>query len=390
MYQVYLKRNEEKDIKNGQDRVFANEVSKIEGTGKNGELACVFDFNGNFLGKGFINHLSKVLVQLFIYDEKQEFNKQLVIDRLTEANGYRKALGFDNCYRAFFGNADGLPSLIVDKYADVLCVQIHSLGLQKNKQIIVDALVEVFAPKGIYEKSNSGVMEKEGLSPINKKLYGEFDTKVIIEENGLKLKIDLETGQKTGYFLDQKQNRYAVRSYANKGTVLDCFCNAGGFALNSAVAGAEKVYAFDISSTATDQVKVNAELNGLEDKIIPITCDVFEKLREYKSKNQEFDTIILDPPAFCKSVAEVNDALRGYTDINTLAMKLVKKGGFLITSSCTQFVDLPKFMNMLKDCSIRTGRKAKIIEIRTQSPDHASPITLPETTYLKFVVLQII
>ncbi len=390
MYQVYLKRNEEKDIKNGQDRVYANEVSKIEGKGKNGELACVYDFNGNFIGKGFINHLSKILVQLFIKDENQEFTKELVIDRVREANEFRKRLGYDNCYRAFFGNADGLPSLIIDKYANILVVQIQCLGMQKNKQIIIDALIEVFSPKGIYERSDANVMEKEGLSPIKEKLYGEFDTNVEITENGLKLKIDIENGQKTGYFLDQKENRFAVRKYANYGEVLDCFCNAGGFALNSAVAGANKVYALDISPFATQEVEVNAKLNNLNDIVTPITCDVFEKLREYKSEGKQFDTIILDPPAFCKSVSEVNDALLGYKDINVLAMKLVKKGGYLISSSCTHFVSMISFINMLKECAIISGRKVKILEMRTQSGDHASLITSEETTYLKFFVLQII
>ena len=390
MYKVILKRNEERDILNGQDRVYANEVSKIEGQGKNGDIAEVFDFNGSFLGKGFINHFSKILVQLFIKDENQDFTKELVLDRIQTANEYRKILGFNNSYRAFFGNADGLPSLIVDKYNDILVVQIQSLGMQKNKQIIIDALIEVFNPKGIYERSDASIMEKEGLKPIKEKIFGEFETKVEIEENGLKLLVDVENGQKTGYFLDQKENRFAIRKYANTGVVLDCFCNAGGFALNSAVAGAKEVFALDISPLAIEEVNVNAKLNNLDKIIKPITCDVFKKLREYKEEGKEFDTIILDPPAFCKSVSEVKDALRGYKDINVLAMKLVKKGGFLISSSCTHFVSNQSFENMLKECSIMSGRKAKIIEIRTQSSDHASLITSEETTYLKFFVLQII
>lgn len=389
MYQVYLKKNEEKDILSGQDRVYANEVSKIEGKGKNGELACVYDFNGRFIGKGFINHLSKILVQLFIRDENQEFTLDLVLDRIKTANENRIKLGFSNSYRAFFGNADGLPSIIVDKYNDILCVQIHSLGMQKNKQTIIDALVKVFAPRGIYERSDASVMEKEGLKPINEKIYGEFSPIVEIEENGLKLKIDLEHGQKTGYFLDQKQNRFALRQYAKYGEVLDCFCNSGGFALNAGIAGAKKVYALDISKFATDSVSENALLNGLENIVTPITCDVFEKLREYKKDGKQFDTIILDPPAFCKSVSEVNDALKGYRDINTLALKLVKNGGFLVSSSCTHFVSFSAFEKMLKECVLYSGRKAKIVEIRTQSSDHASLISAEETTYLKFFVLQV-
>ena len=364
-------------------------MSKILGKGKNGEIATVYDFGGRFIGRGFINHLSKILVRLFIKNDTEEFNEQYLIDKLTSANEQRKKLGFSNCYRAFFAQSDGLPALGVDKYDNVLCVQISCLGMQLNKDLIVSALIKVFTPRGIYERSDSSQMVKEGLSPIKGKLWGDFSPIVLIEENGLNLKVDLEKGQKTGYFLDQKQNRLAIRPYASSGEVLDCFCNAGGFALNAAVAGADKVYALDISKEATDEVMENAKLNGLEGKVCPITCDVFEELRKYKKEGRKFDCIVLDPPAFCKSVAEVKDALRGYKDVNILAMKLLKSGGFLITSSCTHFVNFPLFQKMLTESALESGKTVKLIEMRTQSSDHATLITSDENSYLKFFVLQV-
>ena len=271
-----------------------------------------------------------------------------------------------------------------------LVVQFLALACEVFRDEIIEALKENCSPYAIYERSDVEVRKKEGLPLTKGILYGSFDPRVEIIENDIKMIADLENGQKTGYFLDQKENRFAIRKYANSGVVLDCFCNAGGFALNSALAGAKEVYALDISPIATDEVLVNAKLNHLEKTVKPITCDVFNKLREYKEEGKEFDTIILDPPAFCKSVSEVKDALRGYKDINVLAMKLVKKGGFLISSSCTHFVSNQSFENMLKECSIMSGRKVKIIETKTQSSDHASLITSEETTYLKFYVLQIL
>lgn len=386
-YSVYLKKNEEKRIVAGHPWVFANEVARIEGKDKNGSLATVYDYSGRYIGKGYINHLSKILVRIFIRDDSEpdyDYYKNAII----KANNYRKKLGFDNCYRVVFGESDNLPALIVDKYADILCVQFLSLGIDKNKDIIVRALVDIFNPRGIFERSDVAVREKEGLPLSKGKLYGDFDTKVIIEENGLKMLVDIENGQKTGYFLDQKENRFALRRYASFGEVLDCFCNSGGFSLNAAIAGADNVTALDISALALDNVRQNAKLNNLNN-ITTLQGDVFEVLRDFKKQGKTFDTIVLDPPAFCKSVSEVKNAYKGYKDINILAMKLVKDGGFLISSSCSHYMTFPLFQNMLTDAAKESGKKVRIVEIRTQSSDHPSILSTEESLYLKFFVLQV-
>lgn len=386
-YSVYLKKNEEKRIVSGHPWVFANEVARIEGKDKNGSLATVYDFNGRYIGKGYINHLSKILVRIFIRDDSMpdyEYYKTAI----SKANDYRLKLGFKNSYRVVFGESDNLPALIVDKYDDILSVQFLSLGIDKNKDLIIRALVEIFNPKGIYERSDVAVREKEGLPLFKGKIYGEFNTKIVIEENGLKMIVDVENGQKTGYFLDQKENRFALRKYAS-GDVLDCFCNVGGFSLNAAAAGAKNVIALDISQSALDTVAENAKLNGLPN-VHTLQGDVFEVLRQFKKEGNTFDTIVLDPPAFCKSASEVKNAYKGYKDINILGMKLVKDGGFLISSSCSHYMTFHLFQNMLTDAAKESGRKARIVEIRTQASDHPSMLSTDESLYLKFFVLQIL
>ena len=387
-YSVYLKKNEEERIVAGHPWVYANEVARIEGKDKNGSLATVYDYGGRYIGKGYINHLSKILVRIFIRDESipdLEFYKNAI----KKANDARLALGMDNCYRMVFGESDNLPALIVDKYADVLCVQLLSLGIEKNKELIIQALVELFHPRGIYERSDVAVRAKEGLEERKGIIYGDFDTKVIIQENGLKMQVDLQNGQKTGYFLDQKENRFALRRYSCGKKVLDCFCNSGGFSLNAAYAKAKEVIALDISAQALNDVNINAKLNGLTN-ITTMQGDVFEVLRQFKRDGESFDTIILDPPAFCKSASEVKNAYKGYKDINILAMKLVKNGGFLISSSCSHYMTFPLFQNMLRDAARESGKNARIVEIRTQSGDHPSMLSTDESLYLKFFVLQIL
>lgn len=388
-YRVYLKKKEEKRILDGHSWVYANEVDRIEGNGKNGELAVVYDNSGRFIGKGFINHASKILVRIFIRDKQEEPSKELFKSRIKAAVDYRKKLGYENCFRAVFAEADGIPAVIIDKYADVFSIQILSLGMELHKQEIIDALVELYNPKGIYERSDVEVRKKEGLPLFKGKLYGEFDPRVEIEENGLKMIADLENGQKTGYFLDQKENRLAIRKYSENAEVLDCFCNVGGFSLNAAAGGAKSVTALDISEKALADVRENARLNGFEN-IVKTECgDVFEKLREYKNEGKRFDVVVLDPPAFCKSAADVKNAYRGYKDINIIGMKLVKKGGFLVTASCSHYMNSTLFEKMLKEAAHESGVVARVAEIKTQAPDHPSLLAADETTYLKFYVLNI-
>ena len=388
MYSVYLKKGEEKRILNGHSWVYANEVAKIEGKDKNGSLASVFTHDGRFIGKGYINHLSKILVRIFIRDENQVDDKAFYLERLKNADEFRKNLGYNNCYRMVFAEADDIPALIVDKYDEYLSVQFLSLGIDKMKKLIVECLVDLFAPKGIYERSDVAVRVKEGLTETKGVIYGEVPDRIIITENGLKMAVDVKNGQKTGYFLDQKENRYAARRYCKDGEVLDCFCNSGGFSLNCATV-AKSVTAVDVSRTALDSVEENASLNNLTN-VRTLQGDVFEVLRNYRKENKVFDLVILDPPAFCKSASEVKDAYRGYKDINVLGMKLVRSGGFLISASCSHYMTLPLFEKMLAESAKESGRRVRQIEIKTQAPDHPALVNAEETSYLKFFVLQVL
>jgi 23S rRNA (cytosine1962-C5)-methyltransferase len=387
-YKVYLKKNEEKRIVAGHPWVFANEIERIEGKDSNGSLASVYDNGGKFIGKGYINHLSKILVRIFIRNEEKpdsEFYKR----RIKEADDYRVKLGFTDCYRMVFAEADNLPALIIDRYGDIFCLQLLSLGIELNKELIIKSLIELFSPRGIYQRNDVSVREKEGLPLIKGKLYGDFGTKLTVKENGLNICVDLENGQKTGYFLDQKENRLAIRKYVKGASVLDCFCNTGGFSLNAAAGGAKEIVALDISAPALEGVRENAKLNGY-DNIIKTECgDVFDALREYKKAGRTFDTVILDPPAFAKSAADIKNAYKGYKDINISALKLVKSGGFLVTSSCSHHMTFPLFENMLTEAARESGKRARVAEIRTQSADHPSLLAAGETLYLKFFVLHV-
>lgn len=386
-YQITLKKNEEKRIVAGHSWVYANEVAKIEGKDKNGSLAEVYAYDGRYIGKGYINHASKILVRIFIRDNQTD-DEEYYVNAIKKANDYRQTLGYTNCYRMVFAEADNLPALIIDRYGDYLVMQCLSLGIDQRKQMIVDILVKLFAPKGIYERSDVAVRKKEGLQEVKQLLYGEVPDYCNIVENGLKMLVDVKNGQKTGYFLDQKENRFAVRKYCKNATVLDCFCNSGGFSLNASTV-AKEVIACDISQLALNNVQENAKANSITN--ITTQCgDVFEVLRQYRKDKKQFDTVILDPPAFCKTADEVKDAYRGYKDINISGLKLVKSGGFLITCSCSHYMTLPLFEKMLIEAARESGRIVRSVEIKTQAPDHPSLLCAEETQYLKFFVLQVI
>ncbi|MGN0806909.1 MAG: class I SAM-dependent rRNA methyltransferase [Candidatus Coproplasma sp.] len=385
-YEIYLKKGEEKRIMAGHSWVYANEVAKIEGKDKNGSLASVYAHDGRFIGKGYINHASKILVRIFIRNNAED-SEEYYLNAINKANDYRKKLGYDNCYRMVFAEADNLPALIIDRYGDYLVMQCLSLGIDKRKQLITDCLVKLFNPKGIYERSDVAVRKKEGLEEVKGLLYGEIPDYCEIVENGIKMLVDVKNGQKTGYFLDQKENRFAVRRYCRGAEVLDCFCNSGGFSLNAATV-AKQVTACDISALALKNVADNAALNSFKN-VTTLQGDVFEVLRNFRREKKQFDTVVLDPPAFCKTADEVKDAYRGYKDINLTAMKIVKSGGFLITCSCSHYMTMPLFEKMLIEAARESGRTVRSVEVKTQAPDHPSLLCAEETNYLKFFVLQI-
>ena len=385
-YTVYQKKGEEKRILGGHSWVYANEVQKIEGKDKNGSLAEVRGSDGRYLGKGYINHLSKILVRIFIRGNEED-GEELYLSRLRRADEARKKLIGGDLYRLAFAEADDLPALIVDRYGEYFVLECLSLGVDQRKKMIADCLVKLFSPKGIYLRGDAAVRQKEGLPLTSETLYGEVPDKIYVTENGLKMAVDVKRGQKTGYFLDQKENRFAVRRYAKGADVLDCFCNSGGFSLNAATV-AKSVTAVDISEFALENVRENAALNGF-DNIQTECADVFEALRRYREAGKRFGLVILDPPAFCKSAAEVKDAARGYRDINLNAMKLVESGGYLVTCSCSHYMTLPLFEKTIADAARASGRRVRCLEIKVQAPDHPALLTAEETSYLKAFFLQV-
>lgn len=388
MYIVYLKKNEEKRIIKGEPWIFANEVLKIEGAGKQGDVCRVNAFDGRFIALGYINHLSKIIVRVLSYKE-EAIDRDFFKRRIQAALNFRKSLGYSSAYRVVFGESDFLPGLIVDKYGEYLSCQFLTLGIEKRKEMLVDILVEIFNPKGIYERSDVPVRKKEGLEERTGLLYGEVPDEVEIFENGLKILVDLKHGQKTGYFLDQKENRVEVGRYAEGKRVLDCFCNVGGFSLCAAKCGASEVVAADVSRTALDSVEKNAEINNLSHIIHTVNADVFSLLREYRKANEKFDLIILDPPAFTKSKDTVSDALRGYKDINVQAFKLLSPGGLLVTNSCSQHISVNAFLDMISKSALESGVTVKLLALRGQGRDHASIIGFEESLYLKTAILYV-
>lgn len=388
MYILTLKKGEEKRIINGHPWVYANEVAKIEGKDSQGSIAKVLANDGRFVGYGYINHLSKIIVRILTRDETV-IDRDFFYNRINESNKRRLEFGYSNNYRVVFGENDLLPGLIVDKYGDYLSVQFLSLGMDIRKDMILDILVEIFKPLGIYERSDVSVREKEGLKQVKGPLYGTFNPKVEILENGVKMYVDLENGQKTGYFLDQKENRDNLKWYVKDKEVLDCFCNVGGFSLCASKHGAKSVTAVDISELAMKQVEEHAKLNGFTN--IDFVCDdVFEKLREYRREKKKFDVIVLDPPAFTKSKDTVKAGYLGYRDINTLALKLLRKNGILITCSCSQHLTLNLFLDMVKESVSHANVDGQLIEIRMQGKDHSSLIGSDEGLYLKVAVVRVL
>lgn len=384
---IFLKKGEEKRIVQGHSWVYANEVFKIDGKAKNGSLVAVYAFDGKYIGKGYINHLSKILVRIFIRGNEED-SFELYESRILQANALRQKLFTDTAYRMVFAEADDLPALIIDRYDDVFVLQLLSLGIDKRKDIIVSILKKHFNPSTIFMRGDVAVRQKEGLSLENELLYGSLPQQHTFMENGLKMTIDIVNGQKTGYFLDQKENRFALRRYTKDAVVLDCFCNSGGFSLNASTVSKE-VIALDISQSALECVEQNAKQNNLTN-ITTICCDVFEQLRLYKRENRQFDCIVLDPPAFCKTAEQVKNAYKGYKDINILAMKLVKKGGFLMTCSCSHYMTENLFEKMLKESACQANRVVKLVEKRMQSPDHPIRFGSEESSYLKVFILQIL
>lgn len=380
----------------GQMWMYKNNVMELDDSIENGALVDIVTVNGKYMGTGFLSKHSHITVRILSKDRNDVLDRNFFKKRIQFAYDFRKTLEADNITncRLVFGEADLLPGLTVDRYNDILVCQISSYGLEKRKDMIYELLMEVLKEdhqdiKGIYERNDIKVRSKEGL-PLEKGYWKNADlpTTTIIRENGILLHVDIENGQKTGYFLDQKANRYLLRQMAHGKKVLDCFSHTGGFALNAAYGHAKEVVAVDVSQTALDQGYHNALLNSLEDKITFTQDDVFDYLD--KCKVGQFDIIVLDPPAFTKSRRTIDHAYNGYKKINMKAMNLLKKGGYLLTCSCSRFMETDHFEKMLRESAYEAGVTLKQVSVTQQNHDHPILWTMEETSYLKFYIFQII
>lgn len=391
---VVLKKGEGRTLKSGGLWVFDNEISKIEGEFTNGDLVTVNDFDGYCMGTGFINTNSKITVRMMSRIKGQEIDDEFLLQRVKDAWEYRKSTVDTSSCRIIFGEADFLPGLVIDKFADVLVVQSLALGIDRMKETILNLLKQVLKAdgieiRGVYERSDAKVRAQEGMERIKGFIGEEFDTKVTIVENGVKYIVDVEDGQKTGFFLDQKYNRLAIQRICKDAKVLDCFTHTGSFALNAGIGGAKSVLGVDASELGVAQARENASLNGLE-KIVQFKCaDVFELLPELEAAGEKFDVIILDPPAFTKSRNSVKNATKGYREINLRAMKLLKDGGFLATCSCSHFMTPELFTETVGQAARNVRKRLRQVEYRTQAPDHPILWSADESYYLKFYIFQV-
>lgn len=384
---VKLNPNEEENIKKGFPWVYSNEVHSFYGKIENGEVIEVHTFQDEFVGYGFLNINSKLMVRMLSLNKEDKIDKSFFRNKIQYALEHRKVLNFGAAKRLIFAEADFLPGLIVDQYSDILSVQFLCLGMDKIKKDIVNILIEEVKPRGIYERSDTSIREKEGLLETKGILYGTFDPRVEIIENDIRFIVDVENGQKTGYFLDQKLNRDMVKYYVKDKVVLDCFSNIGGFALHACKYGARIVDACDISKLACSQIEENARLNQFT-QLNVICTDAFDYLRKDDLKGK-YDVIILDPPAFTKDKTTIKKAYRGYKEINLQALKIIKSGGYLFTFSCSQHMTPDLFMEMLKDATYDAKREVQFIDFTIQAPDHPALLCGKEQLYLKCFVLRV-
>ena len=400
---IYITTKGERAARSGHPWVYADEITNIEGTYANGDLVDVVTGKGKYLGTGFINDNSKIRVRIISTNTNDKFDAAFWQRRLQYAVDYRRTVmpGDDfKCCRLIFGEADMFPGLTVDRFNDILVTQTLSLGIEQRKGMLFDMLLELLRSqgeniRGIYERNDVKIRELEGMTEnkgwFKPETVAGKTTVTEICENGINYSVDVENGQKTGFFLDQKYNRRAVARIAKGKHVLDCFTHTGAFALNAAAGGAASVTAVDVSAEAVRMTGINAEKNGFKDVVKPLEANVFDLLTEMaEQKSHAYDFIILDPPAFTKSGSTVKNAIRGYKEINLKAMKLLPRGGYLATCSCSHFMKEEYFVQMLKDAARDASVSLRQIEARQQSPDHPVLWNVPETYYLKFYIFQVV
>jgi 23S rRNA (cytosine1962-C5)-methyltransferase len=389
MIKVYLRKKISNRVANGHPWIFGNEVEKLEGEAAGGEIADVFTHDKKFSGRGYINPKSQILVRLLTRDRDEKVNEDFFLKKISCCWEYRKKLGYvENC-RLVFGEADSLPQLIIDKFNDYFVIQTLTLGMDVWKPAIVKALNRIFTPKGIYERNDVPVRELEGLPQQKGFLSDPFDTRIVINENGLKFHVDLENGQKTGYFLDQQDNRRAIRHIVKNADVLGAFTYTGTFEIHAAFYGAKSVLGIDISESAVQQAMKNAALNGLEHICRFETANAFDVLKQWGKEGRQYDVVMLDPPAFTKSRETIQKAITGYKEINLRGMKLIKPGGFLVTSSCTNLVSAEMFLQIIDMAARDVRRKLRQVTFNAQAADHPVIWGLENTQYLKFLIVEV-
>ena len=391
---VILRKGEGRILKAGGAWVYDNEIDKIEGEFTNGDLVKVLDFDGYPMGTGFINTNSKITVRMLSRKKDTVIDETFFEMRVRTAWEYRKKTVDISSCRVIFGEADFLPGLVVDKFSDVLVVQSLAMGIDRYKELIVDLLKKVMKEDGIeirgaYERSDAKVRKQEGMEQVKGFIGESFDTKVAIVENGVKYNVDIADGQKTGFFLDQKYNRLAIQKLCKGAKVLDCFTHTGSFALNAGVAGADSVLGVDASDLGVKQAEENARLNGLEDTVKFQCADVFDLLPQMEKDGEQFDVVILDPPAFTKSRNSVKNAVKGYREINMRGLKLVKDGGYLATCSCSHFMTPELFTETIGQAAKSVHKRLRQVEYRTQAADHPILWAADESYYLKFYIFQV-
>ncbi len=386
----YLKKGMGRKAENGHPWVYTTEIEGYDGEYTNGDIIEVYNFKDSFIGKGYINDASKIAIRMMTRDKDENIDEEFFRTRMKNAWDYRRKVIDTSCCRFVFGEADFLPGLIIDKYGDYYVIQSLALGIDKYKDIAVKILKDDYNAKGIYERSDVKVRELEGMEQVKGFLTEPFDTRVEIQENGVKYMVDLENGQKTGFFLDQKDNRKAIHKICKDADVLDCFTHTGSFALNAGIAGAKSVLGIDISELAIEEATRNAELNKLSDTVTFQCCNAFDVLHQWVKEGRRYDVVILDPPAFTKSRSTINSAVRGYKEINLRGMKLIKPGGYLITCSCSHFMNPDLFRETIADAAKDARRILRQVEFRTQAPDHPILWNSDESYYLKFYIFQVV
>lgn len=392
---VTLKKGQGRALKSGGAWIFDNEIDTITGHFKNGDLVAVHDFDGYPLGTGFINQNSKIRIRMLTRRPDQEIDHDFLTMRVRNAWEYRKTTVDTSSCRILFGEADFLPGLVVDKYEDILVVECLALGMENFKEEIIGILKNLLLAdgisiRGVYERSDANERTKEGLAKVKGFMGEEFDPQVEIRENGIRYLVDVANGQKTGFFLDQKYNRLAMQRICRGKQVLDCFTHMGTFALNAGIAGAEEVTGLDISAYAISQAETNARLNGLEDRVHFRCVDVLDELPRLAAAGRQYDVVILDPPAFTKSREATRNAIKGYREINSKGLKLVRDGGYLATCSCSHFMTQELLAKTVKEAAKTAHRRLRQVEFRTQAPDHPILWAAEESYYLKFFIFQVV